>query len=146
MGGGEGGSGFQGQSHIHSKFKTSLRGMSLPQHLRPKPCGCVNIGYSAVYMATSAYSPNHQTQTVGRFNLPSHQEGLPHSWKPGKSNSETPCVAFWELWSFVHPGEARVCVAGRGGGGEGKGSTGPEVTAKPTVGVERGGCLARPTA
>lgn len=31
-------------------------------------------------------------------------------------------------------------------GEEGKGSTRPEVTAKPTVGVERGGCLARLTA
>jgi hypothetical protein len=34
----------------------------------------------------------------------------------------------------------------RGGGNQGKGSTRPEVTAKPTVGVERGGRLARPTA
>lgn len=65
-------------------------------------------------MATSAHNPNHWTQTVGRFNLPSHQEGLQHLWKPGKSNSETLRVAFWELWSFVFPGEALLCVAGRG--------------------------------
>lgn len=53
-------------------------------------------------------------------------------------------VAFWELWSFVLPDEALVCVGGRGK--EEEGSARPEVTAKPTVGVERGGYLASSTA